>query len=301
MNTLDKPWLLELSELSTHPLFLTQRDKRNWQDDPKLREIQSTVAEIKTIERNALEAFNRKDSEVSIPSPTCSIQLPHPKPAVNQLAFRESFMDAYFELHKKIKTVESSYLDLPVIYIWDAYVWAWLGSYDSAYISLSSALLRCVDKAELCYEMGKLQSEQNRVSAIGWWMQSCMLAYDIPHPYLYIAAAASEMRLTDLELRLLNLCDTYWAMLRLPTDEDIEIRDLAKRDTKNIKESLENFEKFMAPFLPVTELLPSPKDNLGRAQDIEVQKFFGESSPLIQEKVRLQHIFDRGKGFILEM
>jgi hypothetical protein len=64
-----------ISESSTHPLFLTQRDKRNWGDDPKLREIQTTVAEITTFEGNALEARNRKGSEVSIPSPTGSIQL----------------------------------------------------------------------------------------------------------------------------------------------------------------------------------------------------------------------------------
>lgn len=298
MNTEEKPWLLELKELSTRPLFLTQRDKQKWEDDPTLREILSIVVGIQSIERSALEAYARGESEVSIPTPSGSIRLPHPRPAANRLAFRESFMDAYFELQKKIRVVESFYLDLPVIYVWNAYVWAWLGSYDSAYISISSGLLRCADKAELCYEMGKLQSEQNRTSAFGWWMQACMLAYDTPHPYLYLATAAAETGLTDLELRLLNLCDAHWVMLRLPTDDDVKMRDLARKNTKKTKESLENFGRYMTPFLPAADLLPSPKDNLGRAEDVQVQKFFGESSPLIQEKVRLQRIFDRGKGFI---
>jgi len=274
----DEPWLLELGELSTGPLFLTQRDNRVWEDDPKLREILSMVAEIQDTEERALA-----------------------KPTADRLAFRESFIDTYFELQKKIRMVESLYLDLPAIYVWNAYVWVWLGNYDSAYISISYGLLRCEDKTDLCYKMGNLQSEQSRLSAFGWWMQACMLAHDLPHPYLYLATAAADTGLRDLELRLLNLSDARWGMLRLPTDHNMKLRDLAEKDRKKVKESLENFGLYMIPFLPPADLLPSPEDNSGRAGEIQLQKFFGESSPMIKEKVRLQRIFDRGKGFILDM
>jgi len=295
---LRKPWLMELEELCTQPLFRTQRDRRRWEDDPTLREIGSVVVGIQIIERNALEAYARGETEVNVPTLSGSIRLPHPRPAANRLSFRESFMDAYYELHKRIRAVESFYFDLPVVYVWNAYFWAWLGSYDSAYISISAGLMRCADKAELCYEMGKLQSEQNRISALGWRMQACMLAYDTPHPYLDLAIAAAETGLTDLELRLLNLCDAYWVMLRLPTDAEAQIRELVRKDIERAKESLKNFGRYMTPFLPAANLLPSPRNNLERSTDIQLQEFFADSSPLIREKVRLQSIMKRGSGFI---
>lgn len=303
MNNEKKPWIMELEELSTRPLYQTQRDKRRWEDDPTLKEIVSIVVGIQSIERSALEAYARGDSEVKVPTPSGLVALPDVRPAANRSAFRESFMDAYYELHKRIRAVESFYLDLPIIYVWNAYVWAWLGTYDSAYISISIGLLRCADKSELCYEMGQLQSEQNKMSAFGWWMQACMLAYDTPFPYLKLATTANETGLTDLERRLLNLSDTLWSgMLRLPTDDDdAKIRYLARQDIKRVRESLESFARYMNMFLPDADLLPLPEDKLRRAKDIKIQEFVGTGSPLIREKVRLQSIMKRGNGFILDM
>ena len=260
----EKAPCLRLEQLSSGPLFQTQRDQRKWQDDATLRVMGNTWSEISYHEVTAQtrdEAARR----------------------------RESWKAVYREWLKAIANVQHSN-NFPVLYVWKAYAHAGLGEYEDAFASIVAGLNECADKLPLCRAMADLKFEQRKIEAFGWWMQGCMLAAQDCMPYLYLSVTAAETNMLELSLRLLNASDVLSpGMYRLDLRMDREIRELARQDIERVRKALERFEKYMDPFLPASTIdhLPPPADIKERGDALLYQRLAGESSPVVKAAIKL--------------
>ncbi len=166
------------------------------------------------------------------------------------------------EYLKQVKKLIKQHPDLYSPYWWLAEYYTVKNRFTDAIEIISNGLSRASIKSFLAFAMGWINLKRSNPIAIGWYMQSCLLATEQVLPYLLTAIAASEVGNEKLYWRLFNAKDVVMnGMKRSPNDEE-KIKELIlKIDKKELSLALDRFETNLDYYLPKENDIPKSLDS----------------------------------------
>ena len=166
------------------------------------------------------------------------------------------FNNPSMEYRNKIDKLIEKYPDEYLPYSWLAYDYAYKKEYDSALEVTISGLSKSKNKSCLAFILGDILKIKSNPAAIGWYLQSCLLANDDVTPYLFCAIISQQIGNDALYWRLLNAADVIDNSMKR-SQEGENMRNLVRKsDMKELSLAFKKFETNMNDFLPDEHEIP---------------------------------------------
>ncbi|HEO66118.1 MAG TPA: HEAT repeat domain-containing protein, partial [Spirochaetes bacterium] len=136
------------------------------------------------------------------------------------------------------------------------------GDYEVASEIIEEGLSKAEIKSYLAMLMGWIKyKECDLEKALGWFMQSCLLATEQVMPYILCAAASDEFGYNKLSCRLLNAKDVIDTSMKESPQDEAAIRRVSQEcDIKKLRSAFGKFEKYLDPYLPGENDIPKYPD-----------------------------------------
>lgn len=162
----------------------------------------------------------------------------------------------------KIEELIKEYPHHNLPYYWLAEPYIVQSQYKKAAEIIKEGFLKVANRSLLAFTMGTINLRQSNPIAIGWYMQSCLLATNEFIPYILCAVVAQIIGDDRLYWRLLNAGDVIEIGKRVPADEE-KIKILTRQaNNEELSQALKRFESNMNGFLPKDTDIP--KDSMSR-------------------------------------
>lgn len=148
--------------------------------------------------------------------------------------------------------------DLP--YVWLAELHLIQGKYEEAKHWVFDGLNKAREFERLTNLAASVYLKMMDPAAVGWFIQSCILASFEFTPYLFCAQCARVAGLDNLSRRLLNASDAISPGSRVPDAED-HIYFLARKIGRTqLVQAMTKFQSIMHDFLPTADAFPDHPD-----------------------------------------
>ncbi len=186
------------------------------------------------------------------------------------------FQNPSNEYLKQVKKLIKKHPDLYSPYWWLAEYFTVNNRFTDAIEILNSGLSNARIKSFIAFAIGWVNLKQSDPIAIGWYMQSCVLATEQVLPYLLISTVALEVGNENLYWRLFNAKDIVMTGMKRSPNDEAKIKELVLRTDKNeLSLALDRFETHMDDYLPhendIPKLLDSRSIFLGAKWDDYVE------------------------------
>lgn len=144
--------------------------------------------------------------------------------------------------------------DLP--YVWLAELHLIQGEYENANRYAFEGLNKARELERLTYMAGNAYLKMKDCAAIGWFIQSCLLATFEFSPYLFCSRCAKVAGFDDLYRRLLNASDAISPGSRIPDAEDLVFFLASKISRTELDKAMTKFRTNMLNCLPAVDVFP---------------------------------------------
>jgi hypothetical protein len=148
--------------------------------------------------------------------------------------------------------------DLP--YVWLAELHLIQGRYAEAKRWAFAGINKAHEFERLTYVLASVYLRMMDPAAIGWFIQSCLLATFEFIPYLFCARCAEVAALNGLSRRLLNASDAIRPGGRVPNDEAQVVSLALKVDRTELVNAMSTFQANMESCLPAADAFPEHSD-----------------------------------------
>jgi len=144
--------------------------------------------------------------------------------------------------------------DLP--YVWLAELHLIQGRYEEAKQYVFDGLNKARQFERLAYLAASIYLKMMNPTAVGWFIQSCLLATFEFTPYLFCARCAKVAGLDNLYRRLFNASDAISPGSRVP-DAEAQVEILARQiGGTELEQVMTRFQTMMHGFLPAADVFP---------------------------------------------
>ena len=172
------------------------------------------------------------------------------------------FYNPSIEYLNQVKELIKEHSDLYSPYWWLAEYYTIKNRYNDAIEIINAGLLNAGIKSFLAFAMGWINLKQSNPIAIGWYMQSCLLATEQVLPYLLTGIVAYEVGNENLYWRLFNAKDIVMVGMKRSPNDEAKIKELIlKTNKEELSLALNRFEKNMDNYLPNEEDISKSPDS----------------------------------------